>query len=158
MLSETLRLAEFLTSRFDDQAKRNRVKRQILESIHGELSFNNELLQEADKMRSKAPELVVPLVNQTKTHAFDSVVTAGLPLTEIFGQYWGGPTQGVYGGTQYMGSLTTVQELIERAYHRLAIQKVRDSVGIEKNGTSFKYLCALHLEAKLATKIKPEAI
>lgn len=127
-------------------------------SIVRSLGFNNELLQKAGKMRSKAPELVVPLVNQTKTQALEPVATAGLPLTEIFDQEWTAPTHGAYGGKQYMGNITTVHESIGRAQHRLAVQKVRDSVGVERNRTSFKYLCAVHLEAKLATQIKPEAV
>ena len=83
---------------------------------------------------------------------FDALSAAGLPLIKIFPSAWSVADDPPRTYQKRFENIRQVSELVERAYHRIRIQQIRNQVGQIKDPRSIGYLKVLLAQAAKATK------
>jgi len=152
MMNATIDLARLLLEGYKDKAGREAVTERIRESVHRELRLNAELAAEAAKVHAKQPALARALLTQMPVDMFNAVSAAGLPLTKIFPSPWTVTDDPPRTYSKQLKNIGKVSELVERAYHRIRIQQIRNQVGQIKDPQVTGYLKILLGQAAKATK------
>ena len=152
MMNTTIDLARLLIDNYKDRAGQETAIARIRESVHRELQLNAELAAEAVDVRAKQPDLARALLTQMPVDMFTAVSAAGLPLTKIFPAPWNVANNPPSTYSEQLKSIGQVSELVERAYHRIRIQQIRNEVGQIKDPRAIGYLKVLLSQAAKATK------
>ena len=152
MMNATIDLARLLLDSYKDKAGQEAAIARIRESVHRELRLNAELSAEATKIQAKEPDVARALLTQMHLDTFDAVSAAGLPLTKIFPLPWDVADDPPSKYRKPLENIRQVSELVERAYHRIRIQQIRNQVGQVKDPRSIGYLKILLGQAARATK------
>ena len=153
MLDTTLKFSQKffdLYSAYQDKAAAVQIIREVL---HRELRLNAELAKEARELPSQEREgqLVPALLNSMQTSGFDALSSSGIPLTKVFPERWSLQETEKVTYAQHLKKIHCVSDLVERAYHRTRVQKIRYQVGQSKNQQAVNYLAVLLHEAAKAT-------
>jgi hypothetical protein len=151
-MTATIDLARLLLEGYKDKAGREAVIERIRESVHRELRLNAELATEAAKVQAKQPDLARALLTQMPLDTFNALSVAGLPLTKILPSAWDVADDPPRTYNKRLENIRQVSELVERAYHRIRIQQIRNQVGQIKDPRSIGYLKVLLGQAAKATK------
>ena len=152
MINATIDLARLFIESYQNKADREAGIERIREAIHRELRLNAELAAEAADVHSKQPAVARALLTQMPVQTFNALSTAGLPLTQIFPSAWNVADEPPRTYRQRFKNIGQVSELVERAYHRIRIQQIRNQVGQVKDPRSIGYLKVLLGQAAKATK------
>lgn len=152
MMTATIELARLLLEGYKDKAGQEAGLARVRESVHRELRLNAELAAEAAKVQAKQPDVARALLTQMPVETFDALSAAGLPLTKIFPSTWNVAADPPRTYSRQLKNIGQVSELVERAYHRIRIQQIRNQVGQVKDPRSMGYLKVLLGHAAKATK------
>ena len=152
MMNATIDLARLLLDGYKDKTGREAGIARIRESVHRELRLNAELAAEAAKVQAKQPNLASALLTQMRVETFDALSAAGLPITKIFPSVWTVADDPPRTHRKRLENIRQVSELVERAYHRIRIQQIRNQIGQIKDPQSIGYLKVLLGQAAKATK------
>ncbi|PZA00704.1 hypothetical protein A6K26_000090 [Gammaproteobacteria bacterium 2W06] len=152
MMTSTIDLARLLLDGYKDKAGREAVTERIRQSIHRELRLNAELATEAANVHAREPDLARALLTEMPLDMFNAVSASGLPLTNIFPSAWNVAADPPSTYSERLKNIEKVSELVERAYHRIRIQQIRNQVGQIKDPRSLGYLRVLLGQAAKATK------
>ena len=152
MMNATIELARLLLDSYKDKAGQEAAIARIRESVHRELRLNAELAFEAADVHAKQPDLSRALLTQMPVDMFNAVSAAGLPLTKIFPSPWNVTDDPPSTYSEQLKNIDKVSELVERAYHRIRIQQIRNQVGQIKDPRAIGYLKVLLGQAAKATR------
>ena len=152
MINATIDLARLFIDSYQNKADREAGIERIREAIHRELRLNAELAAEAADVHSKQPAVARALLTQMPVQTFNALSTAGLPLTQIFPSAWNVEFDSPSSYRKPLEHIRQVSELVERGYHRIRIQQIRNEVGQIKDPRSIGYLNVLLGQAAKATK------
>ena len=151
MITGAIDLARLFLDGYQSSKDKEASIQRIREAIHRELRLNAELATEAERLHKKDPDLANALLLRTQTQAFDALSIAGMPLYEIFSEPWSVMEYSNFRYRNQFNTISTVGELVERAYHRVRIQQVRSEVGQTKDSRALGYLKVLVGKAAQAT-------
>ena len=152
MMNATIDLARLLLESYKDKASQEAGIVRVRESVHRELRLNAELAAEAAKVQAKQPDVARALLTQMPVETFDALSAAGLPLTKIFPSAWNVADDPPRTYSQQLKNIGQVSELVERTYHRIRIQQIRNQVGQIKDPRAIGYLKVLLGQAAKATQ------
>jgi len=152
MMTATIDLARLLLDSYKDNAGQRAGIARVRESVHRELRLNAELAAEAAKVQAKQPDVARALLTQMPVETFDALSAAGLPLTRIFSSPWNVADDPPSKYRKPLENIRQASELVERAYHRIRIQQIRNQVGQIKDPRAIGYLKVLLGQAAKATK------
>ena len=152
MIKEGIELARFLRDGYQAKSSQEAGKRQVRETLHREIRLNAELVEEATKVFKNDPTLSKALLSRLQTDGFDAVSMAGLPLADIFDANWSVANHPDLMYQDWFRGISQVSELVERSYHRIRIQQIRNEVEQSKDSRSLGYLRVLLRKAAQATK------
>jgi hypothetical protein len=152
MISTTIELARLFIDSYQNKADIEAGVDRLRESIHRELRLNAELAAEAEKARGNDFDLANSLLASMQTHSFDALSVAGLPLAKNFPSSWSASDDPPPAYANHFENIHQVSELVERAYHRIRIQRIRIDVGQAKDPKSSQYLRILLGNAAQATR------
>ena len=151
MITAAIDIARLFLDGYQSSKNHKVVTQRICEAIHRELRLNAELTAEATKIFKKDPNLANALLLRTQTQAFDALSISGMPLYEIFSEPWSVMEYSNFRYRNQFNTISTVGELVERAYHRVRIQQVRSEVDQTKDSRTLGYLKVLVGKAAQAT-------
>lgn len=167
MISEAFKAIELLMSLYSGKKNKEQLQRHLKQILQRELALNHALIHEAIKYTTTDDSVANGFVKATQISAFEAIAHLGLPLEEIFSNSWTvseryPPTSPGKQGRQkkHLSKLKNIGselELIERTYHRLAIQKVRTDLSDAQNSQSLNYLSHLLYECVQLGKIHRHA-
>jgi hypothetical protein len=107
-----------------------------------EVRLNKEILN--DSWGTKAPQTSV-FMNSLSSHAFDLIIESGMPLETIFEKKLQDKVKAFFKKNKkietWTSGLTTEATLIERAYHRLKVAKIKVSLDLDPGDLNYlRYL------------------